>query len=329
MVAMQVCHDPAGHAENLALTEGEEMGQTVGQLIGPFVKEHTARGLYTGKSARNARGNLRRFAQHVGQRQLPNIGRTHIEGWLASLEKLAPATQRTYLSTVRQFFSWAVRHRYCRRNPAHEVDAPKQPRSVPRALSQESIAAVLDHCPDARGRLIVTLMVQQGLRCIEVHRLTMGDLDWNHNTMRVVGKGHHERILPIMAETRQALDQYLDEHPAPAGPLIRSYRQTHRPLGPDTISRTVAGWMWDAGIKRRARDGVSAHAGRHTCATDMLRSGAHLRDVQAALGHAHLQTTEIYLPLLVNGLSDAMGGRQYRGEAGPTSGHVESLTDPT
>jgi site-specific recombinase XerD len=70
--------------------------------------------------------------------------------------------------------------------------------------------------------------------------------------------------------------------------------------------------MWDAGIKRKARDGISAHAGRHTCATDMLRAGAHLRDVQAALGHRHLHTTEIYLPYLVNTLSEAMGGRTYR-----------------
>lgn len=312
MVALQACSNTAGHAESLALQGGEDMGQTVGQLISPFVKDRTARGLYCRETARTARGNLYRFARFMGERRVKNIGSSHIESWLASLEKLAPATRRSYLSTVRTFFSWAVRRGYCKRNPAHEVEAPRQPRSVPRALPQAAIASVLDHCPDARGRLIVTLMVQQGLRCVEIHRLTMGDLDWNYDTMRIVGKGHHERVLPIVDETRGALDEYLREHPASAGPLIRSYVQQHRPLTADVISHLVIGWMYEAGIKRRARDGVSGHAGRHTCATDMLRGGAHVRDVQAALGHRHLTTTEIYLPLLVHGLSEAMSGRSYR-----------------
>lgn len=325
MVALETCSNPCGHVENLALTEGEQMGQTVGQLIAPFVRDRQAAGIYNRKSARNARGNLHRFSVFVGKRRVGNIGPIHIEQWIGSLEQLAPATRRAYLSTVKQFFVWAVRHKHCRRNPCAEILGPKQPRSVPRALPAQSIARVIDACPDARGRLIVTLMVQQGLRCVEVSRLTMGDLDWNHDTMRIVGKGHHERVLPVMAETRQAIDAYLDEHPASAGPLIRSYMQPHRALTADSISRIVSGWMWEAGIKRRARDGVSAHAGRHTCATDMLRGGAHLRDVQAALGHAHLKTTEIYLPLLVNGLHEAMGGRNYRGEVGP-AGHVETLT---
>jgi site-specific recombinase XerD len=79
--------------------------------------------------------------------------------------------------------------------------------------------------------------------------------------------------------------------------------------------------MSEAGIKRYRRDGVSAHALRHTSATDMLRSGAHLRDVQHALGHAHLATTETYLPLVVHDLREAMGGRQYR--------HLGSMEVPT
>lgn len=228
------------------------------------------------------------------------------------MEHLAPSTRRTRLSNVRTMFAWAVKKGYCKRNPAAEVDAPRQPRTIPRALPAEQIRVVLEHCPDARGVLIVTLMVQQGLRCIEVSRLTMGDIDWNNNAMRVIGKGHHERILPIMPETLDALNGYLDEWPAAAGALIRSYMQVHRPLNPGTISRMVSQWMAEAGVKKRARDGISAHAGRHTCATDMLRGGSHLRDVQAVLGHAQLATTEVYLPYVVNGLAEAMEGRSYR-----------------
>jgi site-specific recombinase XerD len=130
----------------------------------------------------------------------------------------------------------------------------------------------------------------------------------------VRGKGGHERVLPVMAETLDCLDAYLGEHPCSAGPLIRSYRswERHQALSAGAISKYVSIWMNDAGIKTGPRDGISAHAGRHTCATDMLRTGAHLRDVQAVLGHAHLSTSETYLPLLVNGLESAMTGRSYR-----------------
>ncbi len=155
------------------------------------------------------------------------------------------------------------------------------------------------------------LEVQEGLRAGEVSRLQIGDIDFIGRTARVVGKGGHERLLPISEETWAAVSAYLDEHPATSGPLLRSYRQPWRPLAPDTISGMVSEWMRVAGIKRRARDGISGHALRHTMATDALRNGAHLRDVQHALGHAHLATTEAYLPLVVNDLRAAMGGRRY------------------
>ncbi len=311
MVAVEACTTCPGHEVHPVLEDGGNMGYTVGQLIAPYLQDRLARGIYNRGTARTARNNLHRFAQFIGQRKLQNISANHIENWLISLENLAIATRRGYLSAVRSLFSWAVRKGYCKRNPAAQVDAPKEPRRVPRALPQASIGQVLEHCPDTRAVLIVTLMVQQGLRCIEIARLTMGDLDFTHHTMRIVGKGSHERILPIMDETVSAIDRYLTDHPASAGPLVRSYVQPHRPLSAEAISALTIRWMYAAGVKKRARDGVGGHAGRHTCATDMLRRGAHLRDVQAALGHAHLQTTETYLPHVVHGLSEAMGGRKY------------------
>lgn len=287
-------------------------GHTVSEVIPLYLNDQKARGLMGREHARCARSILLQFSDHCGKRRIRNVGPSLVESWLAGMPNIAVSTLRQRLSAVRSMFRWAIRKGFAKRNPAEEVDAPKQPRSVPRALPPEAITAVLEHCPDARARLIVLCMAQQGLRCCEVSRLTMGDLDLTYGTMRVRGKGNHERILPIMDETRAAIYDYLGEHPASAGAFVRSYNQVHRSLTPAAISTLVAGWLRDAGIKKRARDGVSAHSHRHSCATDMLRGGAHLVDVQQALGHRFLTTTQVYLPLVVNGLDQAMSGRNYR-----------------
>lgn len=303
---------------------------TVDDAAGAYLEERTRRHELTGDTVRNVRSILRRFAIAVGaDRDVATVDAGDVGAWLEELVGLAPATRRSMFSAVRTFCRWLVRHGLIGRDPTIDIAAPRQPRSVPRALPSASVEATLVRAPDARGRLVVTLMVQQGLRCCEVSRLEVGDLDRLNGMMRVHGKGGHERILPIMEETEAALDEYLAQFPATAGPLVRSYRQPSRALAADTISGYVSEWMDAARIKRARRDGVSAHALRHTTATDMLRSGAHLRDVQYALGHAHLSTTEVYLPFIVRGLSEAMGGRSYRpsaaaGVAGelPPNGHT-------
>lgn len=258
----------------------------------------------------NLRWALDSFAKHVGRRDLRQVGPADLERWLEGCGSYSPASRRAMLSAVRGFLRWCERNKYIRHNPANHVRGPKQPRILPRALAGEAATQVLLACPDARARLIVTLMLQQGLRCVEVSRLELCDLDRFHGTMRVRGKADHERVLPLMDETKYALHEYLSEYPCTAGPLVRSYTQLQS-LTPGSISRLVSGWMLDSGVKSAPRDGISAHCNRHTMASDMLRNGAHLRDVQAALGHAHLATTETYIPLIVNGLDVAMSGRSY------------------
>lgn len=283
----------------------------VGCLVDPYIAGRLRRHEIGKVTARNDRWILRHFADVVGPLPVERLGARQINRWLESLEMLAPATRRRRFSTVRTFCAYLTAEGRLARNPMANLRGPKQPRSVPRALPATFVAATLAACPDVRARLIVTLMVQLGLRCCEVARLEVGDVDRGRGLVRVRGKGGHERVLPLVEEAQAALDDYRRVHPQTAGPLVRSYLHPQRGLDADTISGLVAGWMALAGVKLARRDGVSAHALRHTCATDMLRAGAHLRDVQQALGHAHLATTEVYLPFVVASLAEAMGGRRY------------------
>ncbi len=282
------------------------------RLVEAYVRERRLRQEITALTARNYRSTLGRLAESFGARPVARLGQRDIEKWLESRSGRSAATRRSEFSEVRSFCQWLARRRHVRVDPTAELPAIKVPRRLPRALPADKVAKLLATVPDARAVLMCLLMVQEGLRCGEVSALQVGDIDFNERTARVVGKGQHERFLPLSDETWRALVAYLREHPATSGPLVRSYRVEWRSLAGDTISGLVSEWMSLAGIKRYRRDGVSAHSLRHTSATDMLRSGAHLRDVQHALGHAHLATTETYLPLVVHDLREAMGGRQYR-----------------
>lgn len=285
----------------------------VGDLVEPYVRGRVRQGEIVALTARNHRTVLGQFGSSADC-PVDRLSDRHVRRWLEDYEHLAASTRRNRLATVRTFCRWLHEEGHCPRNACRKVRALREPRRVPRALGREAVTEILDACPDRRARLAVVLMVQLGLRRGEVARLQVGDFDMRNSLVVVVGKGGHQRILHVPAQAQRSVLDYLTETGAVAGPLLRSYQFPHRGLHPDTVSTIVRRAMEEAGVKRAPRDGVSPHALRHSALTDMLRNGAHIRDVQAVAGHAHLTTTETYLPLLVGTLSEAMEGRWY-GEA--------------
>jgi site-specific recombinase XerD len=287
---------------------------TVSTVTERYIIERYRRREIGKSTARNLRTTLGQFAKCCGNRPISRVSRREVERWLEDYGAgLAASTRAKRFNMIATFCAWLVDQKLVRRDPTYGMPRPKQPRTVPRAIRPEGVGAVLSHCPDARARLVASLMAQEGLRCMEVAGLEVADVDLNARSLRVVGKGGHERVLPLTDETREHLAAYLTEWPATVGPLVRSYQFPNRSLTAMTIGNIMRAVMYAAGVKSRPLDRVSAHALRHTAATDMLRNGAHVRDVQHILGHKHLMTTEIYLPLVVNDLREAIGGRRYRG----------------
>lgn len=278
------------------------------QLAEAYVADRLARSRFRPKTAATVTYTLRGLCRFVPPGE--QLGAAHLEGWLAGT-RMAPATARTRLSQVRAFCQWLLRHGHLGADPSCFIDGPRPPRYVPRGLRSDAVGAALGEAPDGRARLIILLMCQEGLRCGEVADLELGDVDFDERLMLIRGKGGHQRVLPLTDETWGAIGEYLSEHPAYAGPLVRSYNDPYRGISPAYVSTLVARWIRAAGVE------ATAHALRHTAATDMLRSGAHLRDVQAALGHVSLSTTQRYLPWVVGDLRTAMAGRKYGRAARP------------
>lgn len=279
-----------------------------------WVTGRRKRGEITETTARDYLPRLDHFARSVGQdRQAARITPKLIEHWREDLAKLAPASQRAYWSTVRQWLRWLVDERVLSSDPMRNMTGPREPRAVPRALRSEQIRAVLDSCDD-RARLIVVLMCQMGLRRAEVAAIRIEDVDRGNRMMLVHGKGGHERVLPIPPQALSSIEQYIGTlagYGSGSGPLVRSQTRPWRGVTPSTVGRVMGDVLTAAGVKSRAYDGITGHCFRHAAATDMLRVGAHVRDVQSVLGHVSILTTQRYLPLVVETLEGAMAGRTY------------------
>lgn len=278
--------------------------------ITAYIRTRTATKRWTHRTAKSNRYHLATFAESFGARPLNQLTTSAIERWLERIAHLEPASKRTYLSTIRGFCRWLVREGKLRRDPTCDLEPIAQPRQLRRNLNENDVAVLLETLPDARARAIVWVMVGCGLRCVEVSRLGMGDYDGS--TLRVTGKGGHERIVPVPSEVAGPLNTYLASSRATAGPMFRNYNHPTRGLEPKTLSEIVSRWMKLAAIKAAPYDGVSAHALRHTAATDVYDLCLDLAIVQAMLGHANIATTSRYIGTRnTEQMRQAMEGRPY------------------
>lgn len=277
------------------LGEGERVvAGTLGPLTHAYAAERMRRGEIVATTLTQYRSVLGKLERAHGNRPLDQYGKGTIDRYLDSVGQLKPSSRASAWTIVCGFSRWLVDNGRIRRDPTAKIKAPKRPRTEPRALDGDAVDALRAIVPDARAAAIVWLELGMGLRRIEVHRLNVEDWSRRDELVRVVGKGSHERTVPVPTGAAEALRVYLGQYPATVGPLIRGYT-TGRRLSLSALSHYMARWMYEAGIKHGPRDGVSGHALRHTCASDVLDACDDIRVVQELLGHADLSTTARYL----------------------------------
>lgn len=259
-----------------------------------YCNERVAKGEMTRGTADRVWYCIADFAESFGNRPMTQLSPRAIDRWLASHPEWKPGTRATQFTRMRAFCRWLVARGALDKDPFTGMKAPKRPRRNPRPLSYEDFRTLHSSLPDARAKLIVAFMYWLGLRCVEVSRLHVEDIDRIHNVMRVVGKGGHERTLPVVPQVQLALNLYLREHPASSGPLVRSYT-SYESLKPETISIMVRRWMTDSGVKVHAFDGKAAHAMRHAAASELAHATRNPFAVQRLLGHADIGTSMAYV----------------------------------
>lgn len=291
---------------------------TLSEAIDLYIWDRYGRGELTIKSARSLMDRLKLIEAVLGaDMPVDQLNRAAVLTWQHSVSAHAQASRRAYLSTLRTFCRWTLAEGFIAVDPTSTVSKIKEPRRVPRALPANAVAKLLAVCQDdSRDLAIVWLQVGLGLRCAEVAWLDSADWDPIGRKLFVKGKGGHERVLPVPEAVHQAVERYLDDVGRYSGPLIRPKDSTKfgrdKNLHPQTIVWRVAHLMKKAGIKRAPRDGVSAHALRHTCASDALDKCGNVRTVQEILGHASLSSTQVYLRRAdLDQMLEALEGRSY------------------
>lgn len=234
--------------------------------------------------------------------------------WQQNAAGLGAATLARRTSTVRGFTSWLARTGRATGDAGARLRAPRADRHLPRVLTRAQIDGILDGL-DARSatgdplalrdRAVVELLYASALRVSELVGLDLGDVDDARRTVRVMGKGAKERIVPFGIPAQRALDAYRERgRPAIAAERsgsalflgARGARESTR-----GVYALVAALLADLPGSGPA----GPHALRHTAATHLLDGGADLRAVQEILGHASLGTTQIYTHVSAERLAEA------------------------
>jgi integrase/recombinase XerC len=272
------------------------------------------------RTVRNYAHSLREFAAwHAGLHGKPPewtlVRRDDLRLFLRHLgrKRLGAATVSLHFSALRTFYRWLVREALVEGNPVRGLRLPRVQRALPRFVPEADMPRLLaapvqelerlrstkpDLEPAAQAALLrdaalLELLYSSGLRISEACGLTVGNVDAEAQRVRVLGKGRKQREVPVGAPALEAMARYWREtghrrdHDLPA---FLAAPGTARAVTPAEVQRRLKRYLAMAGLD----PSLTPHKLRHSFATHLLDRGADLRSVQELLGHARLQTTEVY-----------------------------------
>ena len=254
-------------------------------------------------------GDFDSFVEYLGSNGVTDLSEVNlplIRSWLATQQVRGGArtTLTRRATSVRLFTKWATKRGYLASDVGSALATPKPHRTLPGVLTQgdavtalESMAtraAEFDTPTSIRDVAIVELLYATGARVSEVCGLDLEDLDFHRNTIRVLGKGNKERMIPMGAPAVKALNRYING----ARSELANDKSAHALFlgarGKRIDQRAIRTIVYQALSALEGIEKMGPHSLRHSAATHLLEGGADLRTVQEILGHSSLATTQIY-----------------------------------
>ena len=289
----------------------------VTNFIDLFVDSISSEKGYSENTCRAYRHDLKKFAEYLAghngdDKSAPEVpDALMIKSYMGFLyKKNKKLTMARKLSALRSFFRYLFRQGLIADNPTDSIMTPKQDQMVPLYLTVDEMFRLLDAVQtntltDLRNRAMFETLYSCGIRVSELAGMDQTDVDFENSSIRVLGKGNKERIVPIGKKALAAIKAYRGSLDAGSGisflqdgPLFLNLRNGR--LTPRSIARLLDKLVVDCGMVTP----VSPHVLRHTFATHMLDAGADLRVVQELLGHKSLSTTQRYTHVSIDRLME-------------------------
>jgi len=250
----------------------------------------------------NYKHALAEFRKVIPEPEWKALTADHFRRYLFAFAKrgMSKPTQRLHFAALRTFYKYLVERHGLETNPLKQVQLPKLDRKLPVVLTAKQVVELLEaplkvekqkQAPiwmPFRDAAIMELFYSSGLRLAELVALNVPDLDVYTESVRVIGKGRKERIVPVGQPALLAVQKYRQEAKVHSGPLFISKLRTR--LDPTRVWLVIRRYIAHTTIPLN----VTPHKLRHSFATHLLDHGADLRAVQSLLGHASLSTTQIY-----------------------------------
>jgi len=273
--------------------------------VGEFLRFLAVEKGYSKHTIAAYRNDLTQFLTYLAGEAISSwqeIERTHTQHYILYLKEreYAPSTVARKVAAIKSFFHFLVADGVLQDDPTVAVDSPPLEKPLPHPLSPQEMARLLaepakSNTPKARRDwALLELMYATGMRASEVIGLKIDAVDLEAETVRCMGKGNKERILPLHRRAQEALNAYLENGRTS---LLRGRDETvlfvnhrGRPLTRQGLWLIIKEYAAVAGIERQ----VTPHTFRHSFATHMLDGGAGLREVQQLLGHSSISSTQVY-----------------------------------
>ena len=216
---------------------------------------------------------------------------------------LSPHTQARRLSGLRSFFDYLIFESYRTNNPTDLIEAPKLGRKLPDVLSLDEIERMLNqidlgHPQGQRNRAIVETLYGSGIRVSELTNLSLSNLFFEEDMLRVSGKGNKQRLVPMGSITKKYLEIYIK-----ASRIHLKIDQKDQDVvflnrrGNRLTRQMIFTLIKQLAVKANIQKQVGPHTFRHSFATHLLENGADLRTIQILMGHESITTTEVYTHL--------------------------------